>query len=159
MRSTQNWNKKYMWEGNSITSINIQRRYLLWLRKRFFPLFQLSVMEHTLPTSCNAHFFRFGVDHHSRIHYDHCNAYYSNQGAVRECISDSVMNINSAKQGHREHDHLSKKERAQLKKARREGKYECTYSSFQYFHIWMYVQTTATFAFNNIYYNTFDWAP
>ena len=110
-------------------------------------------MEHTLPTSCNAHFFGYGVDHHSRIHYDHCNAYYSNQGAVRECISDSVMNVNSAKQGHREHDHLKKKERAQLKKAWRAGKYECTYNYFKYFHTFMY---EVTFAFNNIFYNTSD---
>ena len=108
-------------------------------------------MEHTLPTSCNAHFFRFGVDHHSRIHYDHCNAYYSNQGTVRECISESVMNVNSAKQGHREHDHLSKKERAKLKKALREGKYECEllYSYFQYV-------CTVTFAFNKVYHDTSD---
>ena len=83
----------------------------------------------------------------------YCNAYYSNQGAVRECISDSVMNVNSAKQGHREHDHLKKKERAQLKKAWRAGKYECTYNYFKYFHTFMY---EVTFAFNNIFYNTSD---
>lgn len=48
--------------------------------------------------------------------WEKCTSFYSNNGPVRECVSYSEMNIQSAKQGHRECDHLSRLERRQFKK-------------------------------------------
>ena len=48
--------------------------------------------------------------------WDSCNSYYSNVGSVRQCVSKTEMSVKSAMQGHREEDHLSKKERRLRKK-------------------------------------------
>jgi len=56
------------------------------------------------------------------VDMDTCNSYYNNVGPVTECVSKSEMTVESAKQGHREQDHLSKLERRFVKKAKREDR-------------------------------------
>ena len=56
-----------------------------------------------------------------------CNAYYSNVGPIKECISKSAtgnkMNVRSAQQGCRQRDLLSKRERTKMWRLKKDPLY------------------------------------
>ncbi|XP_067944271.1 uncharacterized protein [Watersipora subatra] len=75
---------------------------------------QITVMEHRMSVPV----FR-PIDE-----WDKCTSYYSNHGAVRQCVSSTEMNVKSAKQGHRDEDHLCKLERREFKKAKQRAGFD-----------------------------------
>lgn len=69
----------------------------------------MAVMEHTRTVGQ-------AIDEHEKS----CSALHSNYGDVLEKKSHSEMNMKSAMQGYYESDHLSKQERRELRRARRD---------------------------------------
>lgn len=69
-------------------------------------MFQLELLEHETGMGLNS----------ENLSFDECSAYCTNVGQVREKVG-ARMNIKSVKRGHREQDHLSKRERRLRKRA------------------------------------------